>query len=108
MTTPELQHTHQIQAPYYAEHHILGDWAHHADKAVLALATAGEPFTADDIRARIPDGLQPRHNNAWGGLLNAWRHRGLIRPVGYALSRHQPRHGGVQRQWVGTGQPLAG
>ena len=103
-----LQHnqTALIQAPYMKENHILGDWAQHADKAVKHLASTGKPFTTDDIRQRIPDGLTPKHNNAWGGLLNAWRHRGLIRPIGYTMSRHQPRHGGLQRQWVGTKQPL--
>lgn len=107
MTTPELT-TNLIQAPYYAETHVLGDWATHADKAVLALAKTREPFTTDDIRAQVPSTLKPRHPNAWGGLLNAWAHRGLIRPIGYVASRHQPRRGGVQRQWVGTGQPLEG
>lgn len=103
-----LQHnqTALIEAPYMKENHILGDWAQHADKAVKHLASTGKPFTTDDIRQRIPDGLAPKHNNAWGGLLTTWRKRGVIQAVGYHQSRHKPRHGGVQRQWVGTRQAL--
>lgn len=91
-----------IQAPYMRECHILGDWAHHADKAIKQLAATGQPFTADDVRALIPDGLTPAHNNAWGGLFSAWRTNGTITPVGYRQSTHGPRHGGIQRIWKGV------
>lgn len=91
-----------IQAPYMKEAHIRGDWAHHADKAIKYLAATGEPFTTDTIRQHIPDGLTPKHNNAWGGLLSAWNKRGTIRPIGYHQAAHKPRHGGIQRIWQGT------
>lgn len=100
-----LQHNPEelelIQAPYMKENHILGDWAQHADKAVKQLAATGKPFTTDDIRQCIPDGLTPKHNNAWGGLLIAWRKRGVIQPIGYHQATHKPRHGGLQRIWQG-------
>lgn len=83
-----------IQAPYMRECNILGDWAHHADKAIKQLAATGRPFTADDVRALIPDGLTPAHNNAWGGLFSAWRTSRTITPIGYRQSAHGPRHGG--------------
>ncbi|HCG2982381.1 hypothetical protein ACL1CN_10505 [Corynebacterium striatum] len=97
----QLQLTELIQSPYMKENHILGDWAHHADKAVKQLAASGKPFTTDDIRQHIPDGLTPKHNNAWGALLNAWARRGTIRPIGYTTGKRTQRHGGIQRIWQG-------
>lgn len=98
----QLQLIETIQASYMSEISAIKDWAHHADKAVIELAGTGKTFTTDDVRRLMPEGLAPAHPNAWGGLLSAWRTRGLIKAVGYATTTRASRHGAPQRLWTGT------
>ena len=93
---------HPAQDAYMAEATILSEWQPHADRIIKQLAATGQPFTSDDVRRQLPHGITPHTPNAYGGLFQAWKRLGLIHPIGYALSTHPARHGGVIRQWVGT------
>lgn len=75
-------------------------WKKKALVAVLELASTGQPFTADDIRAKIgDDGISPQ---AWGSLFNGAARKGLIKKVSYVTSDRAERHGSVIAQWVGV------
>ncbi len=74
-------------------------WASVFDAAVGYFASTGIPFTADDVRELIPT---PNHPNRTGARFHAANQAGVIRPVGFALSRSRSRHAGVLRLWVGA------
>lgn len=100
----QLQLIEEIQASYMSEATGHKTWQQHADTAVRRLARTGQPFTADTVRAMIPNDIRPAHSNAWGGLFSSWFHRGLIEPVGYTTGSRAVRHQGVQRLWRGIAE----
>lgn len=83
--------------------HAGTDWNRAAENAMKELEHRGLPFTADDVRALIPDGIEPAHPNAWGSIFNGHRRAGLITATGRVRnSRHPKRNAGAQRIWQPT------
>lgn len=91
---------HPAEAAYMNAVRAGTDWYTAADRAVAHLAAEQRPFTADDVRAAID--VEPRHPNAWGGLFQYWKNRGLIRHIGFTRSRGAARHGAVTGVWQGV------
>jgi hypothetical protein len=78
------------------------DWMTEALAAADALPN-GDVGTGEDIRARLLEaGLRsPRHQNAWGALLNVMCRRGLIQHTGeWRPMRSKTSHGRVTRVYV--------
>lgn len=78
-------------------------WMEDAQEAIEALArearSAGSTFCSDALRERI----EPPDHASWFGV--AWAaasRRGIITPVGWAISKTRSRSGGPVRVW----QPL--
>jgi hypothetical protein len=87
------------------------DWNTRARKAMDDLTATREPFTADDLTARVgvPD---PAHkangrNSAVGALFREYRQRKLIEPIGTVNSLAPHRHGGLIRVWQATGADVS-
>ena len=79
------------------------DWNRAAENAMKELEHLGQPFTADDVRALIPEGIEPHHPNAWGAVFNSHRRAGLITATGRVHnSRWGKRNAGAQRIWQPT------
>lgn len=77
-------------------------WKHLADAAIDQLAAAGQPFTADDVRALgVPDPSSPK---AWGARMLSAAKGGRIRRIGYTPSRRPSVHAHPVAVWVGTEQ----
>lgn len=74
-------------------------WRRIADQAIRAIARRGLPFTADDLvdRTGLPEAANPR---AMGARFTSAHRDGVIRLVGYAMSRPSCR-GAVVRVWQG-------
>ncbi|WP_130841600.1 hypothetical protein [Corynebacterium neomassiliense] len=84
-------------------HNAGADWNRAAENAMRELEHRGHPFTADDVRTLIPDGVEPAHPNAWGAIFNAHRRAGLITATGRVHnSSHPKRNAGTQRLWQPT------
>ncbi len=75
------------------------DWKNRVDGAILELAVAGKPFTADDVRDMVR--TEPHHPNAWGARFIFAQRERIIQPYGYAQSSRRSRHASVQRVWEG-------
>jgi hypothetical protein len=73
-------------------------------EAVLdRLAAAGRPFTADDVRAQLPDDVRERMSPALlPAVIRTASSRDEIRALGYSTSRRASRHHGVHRVWRGN------
>ena len=67
------------------------------DQAILAAAGTGQPFSANDIRDRLPEVRRP----AVGARFNALRQRGLIQIVGEVRSTDVGTHGKKIGLYVG-------
>lgn len=76
-------------------------WLRLASSAIDDLRASGREFSADDVRAAMPHGLEPHHPNAWGALFNSYRREQLIELAGYRQSTTTSRNGGVLRMWRG-------
>ncbi|MBM4480802.1 hypothetical protein GS982_00100 [Rhodococcus hoagii] len=84
-----------------AEVAIHRTWLHHADKALRELIALGAPFSADQLRAFIPEGVEPHHPNAIGPFFRAAEAAGRIQHTGqYVRSSRGPRHGSTNRLWT--------
>lgn len=70
-----------------------------------ALAATGQPFTSEDIIAKIglPTGdVGMNRNNAVGAMMTAASTRKIIRKTGtYVVAKRPSSHGAVLAQWVG-------
>lgn len=75
-------------------------WKQLADAAIDRLAQAGEPFTADDVRALgVPDPSSPK---AWGPRFLSAARSGRITRVGYVPSKRPSVHAHPIAQWRGA------
>ena len=72
------------------------DWPRLAALAILELAHERDLFTADDLRDRVPPAPHP---SLVGNAFKAARLAGVIRPMGYDMSRSPSRKFGVVRVW---------
>ena len=75
----------------------------HAEVVLADIARRGVEFTADDVRRRIPDDVEPHSHNVLPSLIRLWASRGHIEPVGWVRSTRPTRHASVNRVWRGTG-----
>lgn len=75
-------------------------WKERVDVAIGHLALAGEPFTAEEIRAIAGD--PPAHPNALGARVSAAAARGVISRVGYRKSGRPSLHSHPIALWVGS------
>lgn len=91
-----------VDAAGFAAHRT---WRPKAKEALSELIESGEPFTADDLRARVDE--KPHHPNAIGALFNGAARRGLIRKIGYQQSTVKSRQAGLQALWVAAEQEEA-
>jgi hypothetical protein len=73
-------------------------WQAEALRALRILAERGDPFTADDLRARVGPGPS---RGGLGAILAIGVRERTIRCVGFATSRRPVRRGGVVRIWSG-------
>lgn len=72
------------------------------DEAIGVLAREGSEFTADAVHAdRF--GLGWMRSGDVGGAFRRARARGLIRPVGFTVSKRSGRRHSILRVWVGGG-----
>ena len=69
------------------------------DTLIARYAATGEEFSANSLRAQLPEGIRP---NAIGGRFRRAADRGLIRPVGYVASTDPRTHGHAVRVWQGV------
>jgi hypothetical protein len=80
------------------------EWRQRALDAIYDLASAGMPFTADDVIAvtGLPD-LGPNRNNAVGATFSAAAKRGWIVHTGaYRKSRRVLSHARAVAVWAGN------
>lgn len=73
-----------------------GSWVALAQATARMIALERGTVTADDVRAVLyPQGLKPKHYNAWGGVFKkGFRWTGL-----YRRSAVVKGHGNMQRVW---------
>ena len=69
------------------------------DLLIARAAATGEPFSANDIRAFLPDGVR---TPAIGARFAHARRRGVITPIGFVVSTDPGTRAHPVRQWVGT------
>lgn len=78
---------------------VLG-WKDRANAALVQLAKAGQPFTADDLVAAV--GVPP-HHNALGGLFLHASRRKVIRKTGeYRQGTRRAQHARAVPVWSGV------
>lgn len=69
------------------------------DQLIARYAATGKPFSSNDLRDQIPEGVRP---NAIGGRFREAARKGLIRSVGWVPSSKQNTHGHPVRVWQGV------
>lgn len=72
----------------------------HAEKALAELIRSKREFTADDIRARIPQNVVAHHANVLPSVIANARSRGDIVPVGRCRTTRPSRHASRNTVWV--------
>lgn len=79
-------------------------WWDGAERAILHLAQAGEPFSIEDVHELgVPD---PDHCNRAGAAILVASQRGWIKRVGDTHSTRRSRHGARIGLWVGSVQKV--
>lgn len=76
------------------------EWKTSALTAIRHLAEAGKPFQAADVAAAA--GEPPGSPNAWGAVMRAAAHDGLIVHCGYAPSSRTTVAGSTVKLWRGA------
>ncbi|GGM85031.1 hypothetical protein GCM10012275_64750 [Longimycelium tulufanense] len=70
--------------------------------AIDQLLAEGGEWTAEDVRARLPEGVEPHSPNLLGAIIGNYASRGLIRRVDLRTSRRPSRHAAEIKVWAGT------
>lgn len=87
---------------------IAADKAIHRDisdlirSAILDLADAGQEFTADDVRDRLPDDAIPHSHNLIPAHFGAQAHAGRIEAVGICRTTRTSRRASRNLIWKGA------
>lgn len=76
------------------------DYRAAAEVALAALVREGRPFTAEDVRKAVPDGVEPHSPNVLPSVLGTWAARRLIVPCGEYRSRRRSRRASRNRVWI--------
>lgn len=88
------------QAVLAAETTVLsGGFREHAERALAELIQARAEFTAEEVRARIPTGIEAHHPNVLPAVIRLAAQRGQIEPVGWKQAARPTRHASVNRVW---------
>ena len=69
------------------------------DNLIARYAATGKPFSSNDLRKHIPEGVRP---NAIGGRFRRAAEQGLIRHVDWVTSTKANTHGHPVRVWQGV------
>ena len=77
-----------------------GAWKSDTDAVIVFLASMGEPFTAEDVRASVGD--PPHHPNAMGARFLKATRDGIIKRVGYVRPRRSSSHASIIGQYTGA------
>lgn len=93
-------HVEKVRGMRAADEAASSTWKAAWDAAIVTLARAGEPFTADDVR-RIA-GPPADHPNAAGSRFTAAARAGVITKRGYRESERAVLHRHPIAVWVGT------
>ena len=84
----------------------LAEWKREFKRTVVELASAGDPFTSEDVVERIglPTGEIALHaNNAVGAMMNAMARKKIIKKTGYHWQSRRPAsHGAEITVWEGA------
>ncbi|MGW2095802.1 hypothetical protein [Promicromonospora sukumoe] len=83
-----------------AEVAIHRTWLQHASNALDQCIRGAVPFSADTVRALIPDGVEPHHPNALSSLFRAASGAKRIIAIGYTQPGRTSRHGNPNRIWI--------
>lgn len=75
---------------------------------VLTLAKSGRPFTAETVRAHLPDDCQPHSPNLLPAVIGSLASAHLIRRTGWTTATRPSRRASVLRVWEGTTTTLEG
>lgn len=104
MTTGEQLALEGVQTVLAAESAIhRGSFRDYAERALAELIRERVEFTAEDVRARIPAGVEAHHPNVLPAVIRLAASRGLIEAVGWRQATRPTRHASVNRVWRGTG-----
>lgn len=71
----------------------------HAERALAELIRAQVEFTAEDVRDRIPPGVEAHHPNVLPAVIRLAAQRRQIEPVGWKQAERPTRHASVNRIW---------
>ncbi|MGH2595798.1 MAG: hypothetical protein ACRDH7_07520 [Actinomycetota bacterium] len=77
-----------------------GEWRQTWEQAIRLLASIGDPFTSDDVRAIAGDPWD--HPNACGSLFNRAARAGVIERIGYRKSERPRLHSHPLTLWRGV------
>lgn len=81
-----------------------GQWRAAVDRIITSLIRHGEPFTSDDIHARLDElGLVAHHPNALPSIIGGVAKAGRIQRAGLVKTTRQSGHARMVTQWVPTG-----
>lgn len=69
------------------------------DLLIARAAATGREFSANDIRAHLPEGIRTA---SVGARFAHWSRRGLIQAIGYTTSTDPGTHAHPVRTWRGT------
>ncbi|WP_275792663.1 hypothetical protein [Prescottella equi] len=83
-----------------AEVAIHRTYLEHAQAALDQCIRGAVPFSADTVRALIPDGVEPHHPNALPALFRAASAARRIVAIGYTTPKRASRHGNPNRIWI--------
>jgi hypothetical protein len=74
----------------------------HIRIALASLILKGQPFTADDVRDRLPEDVKPHSDNLLPAFIGSAARTGRITAVGWATCTRPERRGGPMRKWIGA------
>jgi hypothetical protein len=81
--------------------HTPEQWKEAQAEAIMTLALAGNPFTAEDVRDICGD--PPNSVNAMGAGINAAVKAGIMVQAGYILAQRPSAHRRLLRVYIGNG-----
>lgn len=98
----EAQRQRDVSIQQVGEH-ADQDYMRVALRIVAELARTGQPFTTDDVIARMPDGVSTPEPRALGAVMTIARRQGIVEPTSqYRNSTMMTCHGRPKRLWRGV------
>lgn len=75
-------------------------YAPYAREVLDRLIDSGQRFTADDVRAGIPEGIEAHSPNVLPSVIGMAARQGRIVPAGFVNSHRPSRHAGRLMVWI--------